>query len=90
MLKTAVKVEQAGDPNLAFRLYEAALKQNPTPEDMQAAIFRGALLCENFHFNFTRAAFAYKHLEDNYPMGPFTEQARMRRAALIKTGRVQP
>jgi membrane associated rhomboid family serine protease len=88
LLSVAMAVEKEGDPNLAFRLYEIALKAPLTPEDQQLAVFRGSLLQENHYFNFSRAASGYTFLDQQYPMGAFSDQARSRLAALKKTGRV--
>lgn len=88
MIQTAMKVEQDGDAMLAFKLYEATLKLNPGPEDQQAAVYRGAVLCENHMFNYPRAAHAYQWLIQTFPMGTFTEQAKLRLEALKRSGKV--
>lgn len=87
ILRLAMRLEDLGDKAMAFRIYEHLIAIRPPDDEYQVAIFRSALILENVYFNFERAAQAYRFLDTEYPMGSFSDQARSRLAALVRTGR---
>jgi membrane associated rhomboid family serine protease len=79
LMYVAHKVEACGEVTLAMRLYDAVVR-NPasTTIDMEAALFRSALICETKLRNRQQAVATYRQIIERFPMSPMAEQARMR------------
>ncbi|HEY3781393.1 MAG TPA: rhomboid family intramembrane serine protease [Fimbriimonadaceae bacterium] len=78
VLRVAQSVANVGEVTLALRLYDCVLR-NPksTPPDLEAALFRKALACEQLN-NRQQAASTYTQFIQKFPMSPMAPQAKMR------------
>ncbi len=78
LLDVASRLERAGDPVTALRLFENLISDPAAqPADKEAALFRLGMICERAN-NYPRAASAYQQVLDQFPMGPFAGQAKLR------------
>jgi len=79
LMDLATRVERIPDPQLAWMLYNNVLADPASmPQDREASLFRIGLLCENHFLRPQDAAAWYDRLLQEFPMGPFADQARMR------------
>lgn len=86
LMDAAMRVENLPDPALASRLYGIVLADpNCTPQDREAALFRTGLILENHYLRKQDAAAYYQRLLQEFSLGPFADQARIRLRAMQTT-----
>ncbi|HVL38887.1 MAG TPA: rhomboid family intramembrane serine protease [Fimbriimonadaceae bacterium] len=85
LLDVAGRLERERDLLTALRLYDAVVRDSASrPEDVEAALFRTALLCEMGLGQRDRAVHTYQEVIRRYPMSPFADQARVRLNGMVK------
>jgi membrane associated rhomboid family serine protease len=83
LVDMAGRLERAGDPSLALKLYEGVLRDPASSaSDQETATYRIGLICESSLGNFPRAAESYRRILREWPMGPFGDQAKSRLQAV--------
>lgn len=79
LVYVAFRLEGMDEAYLALRIYNVVLERPGSPEpDIEAAMFRSAMLYERLLQEPKKAAAAYRELIHRFPMSPMAEQAKLR------------